>query len=91
MEGKEIKVVFDDNENDVHFVNAFGVANGNGDYFINLGCAGPISTSIEELEKLGEIKVKPSFSFVLTKSSMKRFIELLQSEYEEDEENIKEA
>lgn len=84
MEGKQIEVVFAENTAPVHFVNAFSVTNGNGDYFIKLGCIMPYIDS--EVEDSGKIEVQPLFICAITKSSMRAFIELLQSEYVEDEQ-----
>lgn len=79
--GKEIEVEFTDEPVPVHFINAFSVTKGINDYFIKLGGVVPYLPS----EENGKIEVKPIFACAITKSSMKAFIELLQSEYEEDE------
>ncbi len=83
MELKRLEVEFSENKGPVHFVNVFGVTEGNGDYFIKLGSIMPYLSS--EAEESGKIEVQPLFVCAVTKSSMKAFIELLQSEYREDE------
>ena len=85
MERKQIEVEFTENKLPVHFVNVFSVIHGGDDYFIKLGNAMPPDLSKEEMAKLEKLEVTPIFVCALTKSSMKAFIKLLQSEYEEDE------
>jgi len=80
---REIKVEFSDEPAPVHFINAFSVVKGTDDYFLKLGSVVPYLDS--EVEKSGKIEISPLFVCAITKSSMKAFIELLQSEYEEDE------
>ncbi len=84
MEDKIIKVVFPDNSDNMHFINVFSVIKGNDDYFVRLGYAIPPSATKEELEKIEKIEAKTLFLFAMTKSTIKEFIRLLQSEYEEE-------
>ena len=76
-----IEVEFTDKQVPVHFINAFSVTKGTDDYFIKLGGVVPYLPS----EENGKIEVNPIFMCAVIKSGMKAFIELLQSEYEEDE------
>ena len=86
IEGKTIKVVFPNDYNDMHFINAFSIVKGNDDYFIRLGYAIPPSLSREEIEQIEKIEAKTLFTLAMTKSTMKEFIRIIQKEYEEDEE-----
>lgn len=82
--GKEIKVVFTENQGPVHFVNVFSIIHGGDDYFIKLGNAMPPDLSREEMAKLEKLEVTPIFVCAMTKSGLKAFIKLLQDEYEEE-------
>ena len=81
---KYVKIVFSDDAENIHYINAFSVIKGNDDYFVKLGSVVPPVLSREKVEKIDNIEVKSLFTFTMTKSSIKKFIELLQEEYENE-------
>ena len=83
-EPKAIRIRFPEEANELPlpYVNALVVQSGVDDFFITVGSLTPpeIKTE-EELERLSELTAKPLFRFAASRENIRRFIETLQQQY----------
>jgi hypothetical protein len=84
QESKAIRIRFPEETNELPlpYVNALVVQSGVDDFFITVGSLTPpeIKTE-EELEKISELTAKPLFRFATSRENIRRFIDVLQQQY----------
>ena len=83
-EPKQLKTLFvGDAELPMHFVNAVNVRAGLEEFYFTLGTTTPLEVSdLKELEQVEAINAQALFRFVVTRTVMKQIIDLMQTVYE---------
>ena len=71
------------------FVNVANVRAGLEEFYLTLGIAMPVDvTAIEELSRIDVVDAKPFFRCVVTRNTMRQVIDLLESVYNQQTEQI---
>ena len=92
QKSKVIKIRFPEEETKelpLSYVNALFVQSGVDDFFVTLGSLVPpeIKTE-EEFAKFSELTAKPLFRFATSRENIKRFIDTLQQQYDNQVRSI---
>jgi hypothetical protein len=89
-EPKQLKTFFvGDAELPIHFVNAVNVRAGLEEFYFTLGTATPFEVSdLKELEDIEAINAHTLFRFAVTRTVMKQIIDLMQSAYDVQTQQI---
>lgn len=89
-EPKQLKTSFvGDAELPIHFVNVVNVRAGLEEFYFTLGTATPFEINdLKELENLEAINAQAIFRFAVTRSVMKQVIDLMQSVYDVQTQQI---
>jgi hypothetical protein len=86
QKSKVIQVRFPEEETKelpLPYVNAFFVQSGVDDFFVAIGFITPPEIKTEQdLERFSELTAKPLFRFATSRENIKRFIEALQQQYD---------
>jgi len=85
QKSKVVKLKFPEEANELPlpYVNALFVNAGVDDFFVTIGSLVPPEIKSEgDLEKLSELTAKPLFRFATSRECMKRFIDALQYQYD---------
>jgi hypothetical protein len=85
QKSKVVKIKFTEEANELPlpYVNALFVNAGVDDFFVTIGSLVPPEIKSEEdLEKFAELTAKPLFRFATSREGMKRFIDALQHQYD---------
>ncbi len=86
QKSKVIRVRFPEEESNklpLPYVNALFVQSGIDDFFVTIGSLLPPEIKTEDdFEKFSEITAKPLFRFATSKENIKRFIDALQQQYD---------
>jgi hypothetical protein len=71
------------------FVNVANVRAGLEEFYLTFGATSPVEVAdIDELNRIDSVDAKPFFRCVLTRSTMKQLIDLLESVYNQQTEQI---